>query len=351
MLEDQFEVINKALERIGTRLEKIEEKQANGQTGLHQPWQVQSGQPDYHFATYANSATHPFSFSSHNKSQVEGSQGDFTHDNEDEDDAQNKVSDQEASSSAAPGLSQRPIHPGISPYHFSSYIPVGPHMPAPIQVQPHTTGGLIPQLQPVYLVEPRVSVPAVDYKSRYESIKSSMTRTVLDDEWLAPESRSGIASADHELAVILSRNGKFVETELKLMKELQLNYGDESRVAEILDQLHLSQKTHMRYIQEEYNSLQLGGQYGNQAKTIFKQIRRNTTVYTPAFVDDIKTALSVAGMRPAQQHHHPQFFGGHRGSRFQAGHGNPYFRPFRKPNPQHYQQKFVPTNRNEDNGM
>ena len=90
------------------------------------------------------------------------------------------------------------------------------------------------------------------------------------------------------------------------MQELQSVYGSETKSAEILDQLHTVQKAHMRYIQEEYNSLQIGGQYGPQAKSMFKAIRRNTSVYTPAFIGDIKTVLNVTGaavQRPPRGEH------------------------------------------------
>ena len=80
-----------------------------------------------------------------------------------------------------------------------------------------------------------------------------------------------------KLAAILSRSGKFIEMELKLMQCLQDSYSDDVKVGELLDQLHTVQKAHMKYVQEEYNSLQIAGQYGTQAKSVFKAIRHNTT--------------------------------------------------------------------------
>ena len=181
-------------------------------------------------------------------------------------------------------------------YHVHNPWMSAPHFPTP-------------GFNPMYWMDSKGPAPSQpDYKTRYDAIKSSVSRVVLDQDWIAPDSRMGIASADRELAAILARVGKFVETELKLISQIQASYQDEMKVAEYIDQLHVVQKAHMRYIQEEYNSLQLGGQYGSQAKSMFKQIRQNTTVYTPAFVDDIKTVLNVTGAIRPQPSANPSRF-------------------------------------------
>ena len=134
---------------------------------------------------------------------------------------------------------------------------------------------------------------------------------------------------------VLGRSAKFVETELKLMQEMQKVFDEEAKVADLMDQLHITQRAHMRYIQEEFNSLQIGGQYGAQAKQMFKSIRRNTTLYTPAFLDDIKTVLNVTGA--SQNQGNPRhFWGGTFRPRFQNPRffgNNQQFRPRRFFNP------------------
>ena len=192
-----------------------------------------------------------------------------------------------------------------------------------------------------------------DYKSHFEVTKNSVSKTVLDSDWSLTDSRAGIQSLDRETAAILGRNARHVETELKLMQELQASFDDQVRVAELLDNFYMVQKMHMRYIQEEYNSLQIGGLYGNQAKSMFKAIRRNTSVYTPAFIDDIKTVLNVTSCTQQQQRPQcAQNFNNNYRPRFQPrfGGNQQSFRP-RHPNNQGfglYPQRSVPPNRDDN---
>ena len=204
--------------------------------------------------------------------------------------------------------------------------------------------------QLVFMVDPRGPASSQpDYKARFESIRSSVSKTILDSDWSFSDSKAGIASSDRELAAVISRSAKYVETELKLMQEVQKVFDQEDKVAECMDQLHSVQKAHMRYLQEEFNSLQVGGQYGAQAKSVFKAISRNTSVYTPAFIDDIKTVLNITGnSQPQQQQQRGR--GNSFRPRFQSSRfpHNTQFRPRRFPAPfQGYQPRSVPSSRED----
>ena len=196
-------------------------------------------------------------------------------------------------------------------------------------------------------IDGRGSVSMPDLKPRFEAIKNSVGKVVLDSDWCLPDSKQGIASGDRELAAILSRSAKFVETELKLMQVMQECYHDDTKVADTLDQVHLTQRAHMRYLQEEFSSLQVGGQFGPQAKSVFKSIRRSTTVYTPSFVDDIKTVLSITGTQQTQRPAAPRFPPNQRfRPRGQGGNFRGNFR-FRQPG-QHYQPRWIPPGRDDE---
>ena len=192
-----------------------------------------------------------------------------------------------------------------------------------------------------------------DYRSQYEVIRGSVSNVVLEADFMLNENRAGISANDREQAVVLARNGKFVETQLRLMQELQDNYADQATVAVILDKLHLVQKAQMRYMQEEYSCLQVGGQFGQQTKSIFKAIRRQTTAYTPALIEDIKTAVNVTGVagnhfayrppHPQSQYQQPQFQFRSWGNQFCPR--RPFFNNFN----QSYQPRQVPYNRENGN--
>ena len=148
---------------------------------------------------------------------------------------------------------QRPQQAGVSPLWMQRQNP---------QVsQVHNLN----QPFPVYVVDPKQGPTPTqpDYCSQYEAICNSVNNIVLAPDLVLNENRVGITVNDHEQAAILARNGKFVETQLHLMQELQENYFDQGKVAVILDRLHVVQKAQIRYIQEEYSSLQNGSQFGH----------------------------------------------------------------------------------------
>ena len=54
--------------------------------------------------------------------------------------------------------------------------------------------------QPVYMVDTRGQAPVqTDFKARFEAIKASVSKTLLDPEWSLNDSRAGISASDREL--------------------------------------------------------------------------------------------------------------------------------------------------------
>ena len=234
---------------------------------------------------------------------------------------------------------QRPPQAGVPPYW------------AAVQSQSAQVSSSLPM--PVYLVGPRQGPTPTqpDFRSQYEAIKNSVNNIVLEPDFVLNENRSGISANDSEQAAILARNGKFIETQLRLMQELQESFSDQNKVAVILDKIHVVQKAQMQYVQEEYSGLQIAGQFGPQAKSVFKSIRCQTTAYTPALIEDIKIVVNVTGgtggrfgNRPPRpqgqaQSFNPQFRG--RGNFFRPR--RPFFNSFNNfSNSQPYQNCPVP---------
>ena len=50
----------------------------------------------------------------------------------------------------------------------------------------------------------------------------------------------------------------------------------------------------MHYLQEEYSSLQVGGQYGPQTKAVFCSLQRNTSNLNAEAIENLKTAVSIS---------------------------------------------------------
>ena len=64
-------------------------------------------------------------------------------------------------------------------------------------------------------------------------------------------------------------------------------------VPSLLDYVLTCQKAQIRYLQEEYGSLLIGGEFGKETKSIFKSLQRNTSAYTPAAIETLKMAVSI----------------------------------------------------------
>ena len=126
-------------------------------------------------------------------------------------------------------------------------------------------------------------------------LRDSVSKVMLPPEYRMNDNKTGIASKDREQAAVLARSGKFIETSLKLIGEIQKAWqGDLADVASRLDDLTLCQTAHLRFVQEEFAGLQVAGQYGNQVKNVFKSLQRNTSNLNAEGIENLKTAVSIA---------------------------------------------------------
>ena len=149
-------------------------------------------------------------------------------------------------------------------------------------------GSEVPQRE-----ESLTNIQSPNLKWEYEALKDPLSKVLLPSGCRINDNKSGINSKDKEQAASLWRSGHFVETGLKLMSEVQKNWGNWDQVGDHLDNVLLSLTAHMRYIQEEYTSLQVGVQYSNQTKQVFKSLQRNTSNLNPEGIENIKTAVSI----------------------------------------------------------
>ena len=151
----------------------------------------------------------------------------------------------------------------------------------------------------------RTGVPTVDHDQvptsiqskslrwEYEAVRDSVSRVKLPHRYRMNDSKSGINSKDKEQAAVLVRSSKFIETGLKLLAEAQKIWGNFPVVADVLDGLMLTMTAHMHYVQKEHNGLYVAGQFGPQAKSVFKSVQRNTSNLQPEDIEDLKTMVAI----------------------------------------------------------
>ena len=169
--------------------------------------------------------------------------------------------------------------------------------------------------------EPLASTTSQSLKWEYEALRDTVSKRRLPPKLRMNDSKAGIATKDREHAAVIIESGKFVETTIKCLLEAQGNWGQWPNVADKLDDVLLSCQAHMRYLQEEHNTLYVGGQYGPQTKAIFRSLQRNTTNLQPSDVEGLKVAVSIAPTSSQNTQQNPQQRGGFRQQnlRFRGG--------------------------------
>ena len=71
--------------------------------------------------------------------------------------------------------------------------------------------------------------------------------------------------------------------------------------------------SHMRYLQEEFTTLQVGGQYDLQTKAVFRSLQRNTSNLTSEGIENLKTVVSTSQpMQVSTNNQQGRGFGGFR---------------------------------------
>ena len=202
------------------------------------------------------------------------------------------------------------------------------------------------------------TIRSKELKWEYEALRDSVARLRLPADYRMNDSKAGISTKDREQAAVLARSGKFIETGLKLMGEVQKHWNRPSEMAEYLDGVLLSMTAHMRYLQEEHGALYVAGQYGDKTKNIYRSMQRCTSNLQPEDIENLKTAVSitpqpVTGTQPQNQQFnrgsfrqswrgrgHQQYYGGNTGGQ-RGGFGG----GFRGRNGYGYQPRGVPYTR------
>ena len=126
------------------------------------------------------------------------------------------------------------------------------------------------------------------WRQDFKAIKDTLIKVRLSDEYCLTDTRQSIPAKERKHAAVIGRAAKYTEVNLKLIAEIQDNYKDPKYVAQCLDNLFVSNVSMIKYLQEEYSCLMVGGQFRPQTKAVYKSLQWNTSVYTPEAIDTLK---------------------------------------------------------------
>jgi len=154
-----------------------------------------------------------------------------------------------------------------------------------------------------------------DIQEQYRAIKDALQRVKLPPEVKVDDSKQGIKRQELSKAHIISKSAQYCETLYKLLLTLEpeqtLSQGD-------LEDLNTIVLANIRYLQEERGLVLVNSSLGSGVGGIYRNFRRNTTVFPPDALDALTAAVtlhSASSNNSAQ----PQQFnqrqrGGYRGS-------------------------------------
>ncbi len=162
-------------------------------------------------------------------------------------------------------------------------------------------------------------------QASFRAVHDSWSRVRLPDDLVFTAQRQGINKEGQEAASVIQASARYVETALKLTGSVHSDVtgGQVSdNTTRKLEDLTLSLVTCMRFLQEDYASLVMGGVYGSCTKHLFRSLGSNASAWSnQEILAHVKTAADLAAIKP-EETQRPGFHGWQFqcGSTFHRGH-------------------------------
>ena len=131
-----------------------------------------------------------------------------------------------------------------------------------------------------------------DFQREYESIRDSLNRVRLPNSLKLLESKTGIKREDQSMFQSVSKSARYTETCLKLLASF-----DEEVSANDMGQLYNVLAAHMNFLQSEYTSLVVKGQFDKETATLFKCLEKHSSNFKGESLDNLKTAAEISAAR------------------------------------------------------
>ncbi len=178
---------------------------------------------------------------------------------------------------------------------------------------------------------------ATDVQGEYQSIKESLSRITLPPDLRVNDSRQGIRRGDQVLYNVVTKCARFTETALKSLS--QTSDCDNENCSGQHDQLVKILQAEISYLQDEFAAIAVQGQFDPNVSRFFRTLQRNTSVFSPLALDNLRNATAISAMYRPQRGR-----GFNRGSRGAfRGRGDDVFSQFSGRNFSHRRQNYNST--------
>lgn len=154
-----------------------------------------------------------------------------------------------------------------------------------------------------------------DIQEEFRAIKDALQRIKLPSDVKVDDSKQGIKRQELSKAHIISKCAQYCETLFKLLLTIEpdqvLSQGD-------LNDLSTIVQANIRYLQEERGLVLVNSSLGTGVGGIYRNFRRNTTVFPPEALDALTAAVtlhSASANNTSQYQSNSGYRGGYRGYR------------------------------------
>jgi hypothetical protein len=171
------------------------------------------------------------------------------------------------------------------------------------------------QSEPPISSEPPLSP---DVQGEFQSIKDSVQKVQLPPEYRVNDAgnRSGIKKTDQVWANSIARSARYVETSLKLMASASGSSASSDIKQEDVEKLFVVQLAHIKFLQEEFQSVLVKGMFDENTGRVFRTLQKNTSPLSPEAVQTLRNTTQIVQAQAIIQQN--QSYQHHRGSGYRG---------------------------------
>ena len=142
-----------------------------------------------------------------------------------------------------------------------------------------------------------VASQADDIQAEFRAIQDSYARLRVPGDLKFNGNKTGLKAQHKDSANVISNCAKYTETCLKVLVSIQEKVGDPTyAVNPQLQELFTCLYAMLRYLQEDHCALVVASNFGPRTQSVFKNIRKNTSAFTPELIADVRTAATLASI-------------------------------------------------------
>ncbi len=138
-------------------------------------------------------------------------------------------------------------------------------------------------------------------QQQFLGIKDSVQRVILNPTYrLTCDSRWQPKQEDKALSACIKASAKYVETNLKLLSQIQedIEACPDNALKEKLSYLFVCNKAHINYLQKKYSVAILRKKLRKEASELFEVLEDNPVLFPPASLQNVEVATRLAANLP-----------------------------------------------------